>query len=57
MKEMIADLINVVDNTFAKKGISNAPRKVLEELINLLYDRLNEMNDTYPDWWDRDECK
>ena len=49
----IQDLINVVDETFAKEDLQSAPRKVLEELIVHLYDGLNEINGTYPDWWDR----
>lgn len=49
----IQDLINVVDETFAKDDLQSAPRKVLEELIVHLYDGLNEINGTYPDWWDR----
>lgn len=54
MKEQIQNLINVVDNTFAKDDITNVPRKVLEELIVHLYDGLNEINGSYPDWWDRE---
>lgn len=50
----IQDLINVVDATFAKEDLQSAPRKVLEELIVHLYDGLNEINGTYPDWWDRE---
>lgn len=50
----IQDLINVVDATFAKDDLKNAPRKVLEELIMHLYDGLNIINDTYPDLWNRE---
>jgi len=46
-------LINQVDATFKKDDIKNVPRETLEELVISLYDGLNEINGTYPDWWDR----
>lgn len=54
MVELAQTLINIVDSTFAKDDITTAPRKVLEELIIQLYDGLNMINGTYPDWWDRE---
>ena len=46
-------LINQVDASFKKDDIKNVPRETLEELIINLYDGMNEINGTYPDWWDR----
>ena len=50
----IRDLINDVDTTFKKDDIKSAPREVLEKTILHLYDGLNKINGTYPDWWDRE---
>lgn len=46
------DLISKIEDTFAKDDIQSAPRETLERLIIDLYDGLNEMNGTLPDWWD-----
>ena len=54
MQNEIQNLINVIDNTFAKDDVQSAPRKVLEELIVHLYDGLNKINESYPDWWERE---
>lgn len=54
MENPIQNLINKMDATFAKDDLKSAPRKVLEELIVYLYDELNKINGTYPDWWDRE---
>ncbi len=51
----IRDLINDVDTTFKKDDIKSAPREVLEKTILHLYDGLNKINGTYPDWRDRED--
>lgn len=48
----IPDLISKIDDTFAKDDITNVPRETLQRLIIDLYDDLNEINGTLPDWWD-----
>lgn len=53
MANPVQDLINVVDATFSKEDVHTVSRKVLEELVIRLYDGLNQINGTYPDWWDR----
>ena len=49
----VGALIANIDSTFAKDDIQSADRKVLENLILHIYDSLNHINGTYPDWWDR----
>lgn len=50
----IQPIIQQIENTFSKDDLKSAPRKVLEDLILSVYDELNKINGTYPDWWDRE---
>ena len=47
MREQISNLINVVDNTFAKDDLQSVPRRVLEELIIRLYDGMGDILETH----------
>lgn len=53
-KDFVRGAISQIEGTFKKDDIQSAPRKVLEDLILSLYDQLNEVNGTLPDWWERD---
>lgn len=50
----IRPLISYLDDTFKRDDLKSAPREVLERAIVHIYDELNKINGTYPDWWDRE---
>lgn len=51
----IQSLIAEIESTFVREDILSASRETLKNLILSLYDGLNKINGTYPDWWDRED--